>query len=184
MKQSIRKQTGVTLIFSLVILVSLTMIGITSIQITRTELSMAGNQRESSLMFQAAEMGLNAAEQFIDDTDAYGDFDNPAVGLYKLEGSGDDPTYVGPDYYDDSDWDAKSKEAGIGVYSSEKPRFIIEYLGDRDQNPLVKGLAITNYGDGPPGITVAIFRSTSRGVGLIGNSFRYLQSYFGKKKDE
>jgi len=181
MKESFTKQSGVTLIFSLVILVSLTMIGITSIQITKTELSMAGNQRESSLMFQAAEMGLNSAEAFIEASTTNADFDNAAAGLYTVVG--DDPNYVGPDYFDDSDWMAKSQEAGIGVYSSAKPLFIVEYLGDRDQNPLVKGLLISNYGANAPGITVSIFRPTSRGVGLTGNSFRYLQSYYGKEKD-
>ncbi len=178
MKQSFRKQAGVTLIFSLVILVSLTMIGITSIQITRTELSMAGNQRESSLMFQAAEMGLNSAEEFIGDSDTNADFDNAPIGLYTVDG--DDATYVGPDYFNDSDWNAKSQEAGIGVYSSAKPRFIVEYMGDRKQNPLAD-IAIGGYGSGPPGKTVSIYRSTSRGVGLTGNSFRYVQSYFGKQ---
>jgi type IV pilus assembly protein PilX len=59
------RQQGVTLVFSLVILVTLTLLGVSSIQSTRTELAMAGNQRESSLMFQAAEMGLVAAENFI-----------------------------------------------------------------------------------------------------------------------
>ena len=180
MKQSFNKQTGVTLIFSLVILVSLTMIGVTSIQITRTELSMAGNQRESSLMFQAAEMALNSAEEFVDDSNTNADFDNAPIGLYTVDG--DDATYVGPEYFNDSDWTAKSQEAGIGVYSSAKPRFIVEYMGDRKQNPLASVKIGGGYGGQNTGKEVSIYRSTSRGVGLTGNSFRYVQSYFGKLK--
>ncbi len=66
MKYSARnKQQGVALVISLIILVSLTMLGLTSIQRTTTDLAMAGNQREIGLMFQAAEAGLSAAHGFI-----------------------------------------------------------------------------------------------------------------------
>ena len=177
--QTFYKQSGVTLVFSLVILVALTMLGIASIQTTRTELSMAGNQRESSLMFQAAEMGLNAAENFVDTTSSNGDFDNNGIGLYTVLGN--DTSYTGPNYFKDTTWLTASQEAGTGVYSSAKPRYMIEYLGDRKQNPLAD-IKIGLYGTGAPGDIVSIYRSTSRGVGLTGNSFRYVQSYYGKLK--
>ena len=62
------KQSGMTLVVSLIILVSLTIIGISSMQSTRTEISMAGNQRESGLTFAAAEAGLRDAETFVTDS--------------------------------------------------------------------------------------------------------------------
>ncbi len=46
-----QKQQGVALVVSLIILVSLTMLGLTSIQRTTTDLAMAGNQRETALGF-------------------------------------------------------------------------------------------------------------------------------------
>jgi len=49
-------QQGVALVVSLIILVSLTMLGLTSIQRTTNDLAMAGNQRETGLMFQSAEV--------------------------------------------------------------------------------------------------------------------------------
>jgi len=183
MSQSFNKQSGVTLVFSLVILVALTMLGVTSIQTTTTELSMAGNQRESSLMFQAAEMGLNAGETFIEASDTNGDFANTSLnnglGLYTVDA--DDTTYTGPNYFNKTTWLTASQEAGMGVYSSAKPRYMIEYLGDRKQNPLAD-IKIGGYGTGAPGDIVSIYRATSRGVGLTGNSFRYVQSYYGKDK--
>ena len=57
---------------------------------------------------------------------------------------------------------------------------MIEYLGDRRQNPQTAG-AIGGYGTQQPGDIVSIYRSTARGAGLTGNSFRYVQSYYGKK---
>ena len=58
-------QRGVALIMSLIILVVLTLLGLTSMQSTRTEIAMAGNMREADIAFQSAEMGLIASEEFI-----------------------------------------------------------------------------------------------------------------------
>jgi hypothetical protein len=58
---------------------------------------------------------------------------------------------------------------------------MIEYLGDRSQNPLA-GINIGGYGTQQTGDIVSIYRSTSRGVGLTVSSFRHVQSYFGKDK--
>lgn len=173
-----RKQHGVTLVFSLVILVTLTLLGISSIQGTRTELAMAGNQRESILMFQAAEMGLRAAELNIETSTTNGDFASPALGLSTVapQSAGFDPNYFAV-----ATWAATaSQSAGTGTYSSAKPRYIVEYLGDRKQNPLASSVNIGSYGTGQAGDTVSIYRATARGVGLTGNSFRYIQSYYGK----
>ena len=57
---------------------------------------------------------------------------------------------------------------------------MIEYLGDRSQNALA-GVNIGGYGTQQTGEIVSIYRSTARGVGLTGNSVRYVQSYFGKE---
>ena len=68
MNKILNKQEGVTLVVSLVILVTLTLLGITSIQSTRTEVAMAGNLREAGLTFNAAEAGLRFGEAFVEDS--------------------------------------------------------------------------------------------------------------------
>jgi type IV pilus assembly protein PilX len=172
------KQKGVTLVFSLVILVTLTILGISTIQSTRTELAMVGNQRESILMFQAAEMGLKAAENYIANSTSNGDFNDSSLGLSTVDAQS---TLFELDYFDATTWAINaSQEAGADVFSSAKPRYIIEYMGDRKQDPLASSVNIGNYGSGQTGSTVSIYRATARGVGLTGNSFRYIQSYFGK----
>ena len=173
------KQQGVALVVSLIILVSLTMLGLTSIQRTTTDLAMAGNQREIGLMFQAAEVGLVSAENFISNSNSNGDFDNPSGGMHTVRA--DDPGYYSPDYFDDSTWTTSSRTAATTLNAYEQPRFMIEYLGDRSQNPLA-GVNIGGYGTQQTGEVVSIYRSTSRGVGLTGNSFRFVQSYFGKER--
>ena len=170
------KQQGVTLVFSLVILVTLTLLGVSSIQGTRTELAMAGNQRESSLMFQMAEVGLKSAEANIRTSTSNGDFNNAALGLTTVNQV---LANFNPNYFATATWaTTASQAAGTGLYSQTRPRYIIEYLGDRKQNPL--DIAINNHGSGQTGEVVSIYRSTARGVGLTGNSFRYVQSYYGK----
>lgn len=185
MIHSKQKQQGVALIISLIILVSLTMIGLTSIQRTTTDLAMAGNQREITLMFQAAELGLVSAENRITTSTSNGDFDDEDNGLFTVRAS--DPAYTGPDYFDDLRWKDKSQTArnkadtgDSSLDAYEQPRYMVEYLGDRLQNALA-AVNIGGYGTQQTGEIVSIYRSTARGAGLTGNSYRYVQSYFGKE---
>lgn len=179
---SYQKQQGVALVISLIILISLTMLGMTSIQRTTTDLAMAGNQRETGLMLQAAEVGLTTAEDFAETNTSNGDY-NDTNGLYEVVA--DDPAYRGPDYYNDVTWGVNnSKPAGAAIATEfglkVEPRFIIEYLGDQSQTPLGK-INIGSYGNRNQGYEASIYRATARGVGVTGNSFRYVQSYYGKK---
>lgn len=62
---SFQHQSGVVLIVSLVMLLLLTIIGITGMQVSGLEEKMAGNSKEKNLAFQAAEAGLRDAENDI-----------------------------------------------------------------------------------------------------------------------
>ena len=172
-KPNHKNQSGMALIISLIILISLTILGVTSMQATRTEVSMAGNQRESGLSFNATEAGLRAGEAFVEATASKGAFDDPATGLYnRLE--------VDPDYGDSTVWNSSQLAPTTLPYVVEQPRFIIKYLGDRSQNE-VAAVNLGGYGSGQPGMTVSYFRVTSRGAGQISNSYRFIQSYYGKE---
>jgi len=175
----INTQQGVALVVSLIILVSLTMLGLTSIQRTTTDLAMAGNQREIGLMFQSAEVGLRTAETRVTTSNTNSDFDNPSVGLHTVRAS--DATYFSPDYFSNTAWTTQSTSALTTLNAFEQPRYMVEFLGDRSQNALASG-NIGGYGSQQTGKTVSIYRSTARGAGLTGNSYRFVQSYFGKDK--
>jgi type IV pilus assembly protein PilX len=172
-------QQGVALVVSLIILVSLTMLGLTSIQRTTSDLAMAGNQRETGLMFQSAEVGLVTAEDFVENSNTNVDFDDAALGLYTVEDK--NTTYFSPNYFAAVTWTGASQTAATSLNAYEQPRYMIEFLGDRSQNPLAS-INIGGYGTLQTGDIVSIYRSTSRGTGLTGNSFRYVQAYFGKDK--
>ena len=59
---SLQTQSGVVLAISLIILLLLTIIGLSATQTTALEEKMAGNLRDKSLAFQAAESALRVAE--------------------------------------------------------------------------------------------------------------------------
>ena len=167
------KQAGVTLVVSLVILVTMTLLGVTSIKSTRTEVAMAGNLREAGLTFNAAEAGLRFAETFVEDSISTTVYADATIGLYA-------EADVDPDYSDYTIWAASQDAAFSLAYVAEDPKFIIRYLGDRSQNEAAK-VNIGGYGTAQLGITVSNFRITARGTGQSGNARRFVQSYYGKK---
>ena len=168
-----KQQSGMVLVVSLIILISLTILGVTSMQATRTEVSMAGNLRESGITFNAAEAGLRNAEAFIVNSTSKTVYSDPTIGLF-------DKVDEDPDYSDIVSWTASQDATTTlaGVY--EQPKFIVKYLGDRAQNE-VAAVNIGGYGSGQPGIIVSNFRVTARGTGQTGNAYRYVQSYYGKE---
>ncbi len=61
----IKYQQGATLIVSLILLMVMTLIGLSSMQSTTVEEKMAGNMRDQSIAFQAAETALRAGEIYL-----------------------------------------------------------------------------------------------------------------------
>ena len=167
-----RDQAGMVLVASLIILMTLTILGVATMQASRSEITMAGNQRELGITFNAAEAGLRAAEAYIDNSSTVTIYNNPALGLYpRLDND--------PDYRDEATW-AASQDSAMGLpHVAEDPKFIIKYLGDRSQNE-VAAVNIGGYGSSQPGMTVSNFRITARAVGQTGRATRQLQAYYGK----
>ena len=174
MNQSIyRNQSGMVLVVSLIVLISLTILGVTSMQVTRTEISMAGNQRESGITFNAAEAGLRAAESYVATSTSKNAYADPTSGLY-------DKTDEDPDYSQSASWTAVQTAPITLPHVASQPVFIVRYLGDRSTNE-VAAVNIGGYGSSQPGMTVSTFRVTARGEGQTGNAYRYVQSYYGKE---
>jgi len=171
--KNLSTQAGVTLVVSLIILVVLTILGVSSMQGTRTEIAMAGNLRESNLTFEAAEAGLRAAEAFVENTTSSAIFAVTGDGLIaELDND--------PDYSLSATWVSSQQATFTLPHVWEPPRFIINYLGDRSQNE-VAAVNIGGYGTSQPGLTVSNFRITARGAGQSDNFYRYLQTYYGKE---
>jgi len=172
-RNNAKDQAGMVLIVSLLVLITLTILGVTAMQSSRTETSMAGNQRELGITFSAAEAGLGSGQTFIDNSISKTIYNDPSQGLY-------DRLVVDPDYRDATTWN-NSQTATIGLPDvTEQPKFIIKYLGDRSQNE-VAAVNIGGYGSGQPGMTVSNFRITARATGQTGRVTRQLQAYYGRE---
>ena len=60
-----KKQSGVALIVSLIMLLLMTLLGVTAVKTSLIEEKMAGNSRDVTLAFQAGETALREAEQWL-----------------------------------------------------------------------------------------------------------------------
>ncbi len=122
----VKQQSGVVLVISLIMLLLLTLIGITGTQVTGLEEKMAGNVRDQNIAFQAAESALFEAEKFI--------LANPTTaatytGNNGLLDLGDSE----PDFFDTSQWVAATSAStpadfGDNFGISADPRYIIKKI--------------------------------------------------------
>ena len=173
-RDHLNQQQGAALVVSLIILVAMTLLGITSMKSSSTELTMAGNLRESGLTFQAAEAGLRFAETIIEDSVSNGIFDDSSesmLGEFTTD----------PDYMESTSWEGATAANVTLAGISNNPRYIIKYLGEWSQNPLALVNIGSGYGGQPPGRLISNYRVTSRGTGQTGKAFRSVQSYYGKE---
>lgn len=92
-------QQGAVLIVALIMLLLLTIIGISSIRGTSLQENMAGNMRDSNLALQASEAALRKGEQRVTEKFLAGTLNTleaqPEAGSYAdFPGTADDPTYT------------------------------------------------------------------------------------------
>ena len=176
MKQNIlskkETQSGVVLVVSLIMLLLLTLIGVTGMQVAGLEEKMAGNNKDKNIAFQAAETALRGGEGQIDTIVALGTFD----GDNGLLGENDSffatsATWTG--------LNSRTFTSGIAQVATE-PRYYIKYESTGSDG---SGASINNdsYGQFNSGSKVSYFSVTSRGTGGLDTSLVFLRSYYGKR---
>lgn len=183
MNRSPALQQGAMLIVCLIILLVMTIIGITNMKTTTMEEKMTGNTRDLNLAFQAAEAALRDGEALIDAIVSPTAFDNTA-GLYN---SNDNE----PDYTDTTSWNTTNSRAypdanvtptntPIPLVTSQ-PQFYITLITEGIGSNSNASGNIAGYGQQQPGTTVTAFTVTARGTGGSGNTAVILQSRYGKQ---
>lgn len=182
--KSYKKQKGAALVLSLLILLVMTLIGVTAMQTTTMEERMAGNMNDINIAMQVAEATLRAAEEDVDTLFSTGDFDaSGGSDGYRFS------QYNAPDPFDSSDtawggnfWtNTHSKEyTGINPGNNNYGRYYVELIGETGNTGNVKELTMIGYGETAGGGTVNSFRITARGTGQSGTAAVVLQSYYGK----
>lgn len=156
------RQRGAILIISLVVLLVMTIIGVTAMQGTVLEEKMAGGLRDKSIAFQAAEAALRDAENAL------------SAAVLPTFGSNGWHTWTGGSIWRTLDWSDDNLTADYSGPTLSNvaavPRYIVE-----------ETLPVAGSGGSlEAGLTQSIdyYRITARGVGGSSNAVVMLQSYF------
>ncbi len=157
-----RHQSGVVLVISLILLLVLTILGITAASVTQLEEKMAGNLRDMNLAFQSAETALREAEDVLS-APALPLFNGSVAGLHPPRSTG----------WTGFDWATEARIATTVLSGlSEGPRFVIEEL-----EPVQNRGGSLVLGFGAPS-TQVFYRITARGLGATPTATYVLQSEF------
>jgi type IV pilus assembly protein PilX len=139
------RQQGAILIVSLLMLLVMTLLGITAVSTTSLEEKMASNNRQRQLAFQAASSALRDAETWmrtniIRVSQFETTFNSTPVELYwvRQPTPGDAIRVVPMDIYDGYAWTVgNSQQPPTSVTNAvKKPRYVIEYMGRIGEPPL------------------------------------------------
>ena len=177
------KQKGSVLVISLIILVAMTLIGITAMRTSVMQEKMAGNMRNKELAFQAAEATLREAEQYVQ---------NNVISTVAFDTDGSDGLYNFSTLNDSTrndriwetlNWDSSDSleyTAFTSSYNiSTAPRYVIQHMASTgNENDEIN---LDNMGQGTGGGNVEAFLITVRASGGNDNSFVTLQSTWGKR---
>lgn len=173
------KQSGSVLILSLVVLLVLTLLGLSGMNTTIMQERMAGNVQEMNSAFQAAEAGLRDGE-----ADVANNVVETTVFNEDCSGGFCEPSKTATEVWDDTtkvDWDDGTNTVQYGTNTgvdalpgvSTQPQYIIEKLQVVDRSSSIK----TGFG----GYSIADwYRITSVGVGENGQSRVMVQSTYRK----
>lgn len=169
-------QRGSVLIISLILLLVLTVLGMSGIKTATLEEKMAGNIQNRQLAFQAAEATLREAEKYIDKN---------VFTLKNFDADGSDGLYDRQTHnlWNTLNWDSNDSLEYTkfdSAYSiGTPPRFIIQHL--TSQTDPTSQLNMENYGQGIGAGRIEMFLITARAGGTSDNSVVMLQTTYGKR---
>lgn len=168
-----QRQRGVALFLALVVLLIITILGLSGLQTTSLQERMAAGARDRDLAFQAAEAALVDGERLLENA-TLPPFGN-GNGLYTLNAA-NRPIWVGPDQQAGNgvitysvDRPGPGGQAGALATVAQQPEYYIE------QYPLTP-LPGGSLEAGTAADELAFFRVTARGFGGRANTVVVLQS--------
>lgn len=139
-----RRQQGIVLVVAMVMLVVMSILGISSVRGIALEEKMTANAFDRSLAFQAAEAALRAGEQDVTNRVAIPHGTPPDLSANTPCAPVAVNGYVaianincGPDWMREVNWQAPNQSrmlnkatTNLGALAGNEPRYIIEYMGD------------------------------------------------------
>lgn len=163
----LNNQKGAALIICMILLLVMTILGVSTITSTTMEEKMAGNIRNRHMSFQAAEAALRAGETIAGNIAAGTNF-NGTNGLYPRSQAGD-TNYPIWDQASGINWQDADAIDGL----VQAPQYIVENFGTapRDNDCMLEVPL-------PPGCLLPVYRVTAQGWGLNINGYTMLQSTY------
>jgi type IV pilus assembly protein PilX len=171
------RENGVVLFISLVMLLIITVLGLSSVQSTSMQERMARNARDTNLAFQSAESAIKDAEAYVETLTALDGFPDNNNGLY-LEAN----------YGDASNWTTVNWDAGPGYRDADvtnivgvatQPKYIVEFVKTVVSD--VDRLNLDNIGQDTGSGQSHVFRITVFGTGGTDSARVMIQSTYGKR---
>lgn len=174
------RESGVVLFMSLIMLLIITVLGLSSVQTTSMQERMARNSRDTNLAFQAAESAIKDAEAVVEDLASLSAFDEADAnenGLYYQV------AYDEVDNWHSVDWEAEGGNfitADTSITNvAAQPKYIVEHvktvISDEDR------LNLDNVGQDTGSGRAQIFRVTVYGTGGTDTAHVMIQSTYGKR---
>jgi type IV pilus assembly protein PilX len=178
----IQRQHGATLLVALIILLVLTILGLSSSQSVLLQERMTFSVQDSHVALQSAELAASEAEAFIaaNVTTKSGFADDGDGSVKGLFTQGNGPANL----FEASNWtNANSQQASTSVHANvPAPRFIIEDLGlSSDEADDAGSVNMMGYGQSSGQGEINSFRIIAQGKGRADETKRYVISYYGKR---
>jgi type IV pilus assembly protein PilX len=175
--RAVPREQGVALFIALVVLLIITILGISGLQTTTLEERMAAGARDRDLAFQAAEAALTQGEAFVETLGPadMNQFTANTNGLYVPPTDPDDPPR-----WEEVDWENDTGIPTVGVSIdglASQPKYIIEHMTTLQAED--DALNISNLGT-PIGAPTEIFRVTAYAQGGTARAVVMLQATYGK----
>lgn len=163
LSRSLKKQVGAVLATSLIMLLLLTLIGVSAMQTTSLEEKMAGNMRDRNVAFQAAESALRAGETFLTQATLPIFTNSGTDGLYSEAATAIDLN---------GSWTGLNKASYptntlSGV--TAVPEYVIQKLGNVDSGGSLDAMVINSS---------EMYRISARGVGGTSTAVVVVQSIY------
>lgn len=171
-----RQESGAVLIVALILLLLMTIVGISSIKGSNMQELMAGNVRDRQIAFQAAEAALRQGEGVVNAVNPP-NTEGATKGIMLGKQNGATSTYWRDEYVWDDNLSVKL-DIDLAL-TSERPRYVVEkldvaYVPGSDGG----GVDFVSMQNKPE---IMVYRVTGRGVGMTPNSTVYLQTLYRRQ---
>jgi type IV pilus assembly protein PilX len=188
--RNIKKQKGTILFLSLVILLILTIMGLTSMQGSIMQEKMTAAVRDGRVALEGAEATIHFIEQsVIEPLAAVSGFDNSGC-LYE---SGSAPKQDENGVWPANTWTGSGTCIANAINTRESsavggsdgsiaaaPRYFVELSGTL-KNEDATSIMLFNYNNNAGGGDVTAFKIVVRSVGSSSNSQKFVSTYYGKR---